>query len=55
MNTCGIDHYHIYSQFILKNYNCGEEDINNTNHLEELLEKITQEWHFSEYYNILIM
>jgi hypothetical protein len=54
MNTCGINHYHIYSQFLLNNYHYTKEDIDNTVKVEKLLEMITQEWHFSEYYDILV-
>ncbi len=54
MNTCGIDHFHIYSHFLLDNYPFTEEEISNTNKVEELLKKITQEWNFSEYYKILV-
>ena len=54
MNTCGLDHFNIYSKFINNIYGYDEKTLNNTQDVEEILKNITQEWHLSEYYSILI-
>jgi hypothetical protein len=54
MNTSGLYHYNIYSKYLNDIYGYDEKTLNNTEKVEEILKDITQEWHLSEYYSILV-
>jgi hypothetical protein len=54
MNTCGIQHFEIYSKFLVEIYEYDKDFVNKSENVIDILNKITPEWYLSEYYNILI-
>jgi hypothetical protein len=54
MNTSGLDHFNIYSKYLNDIYGYDENILDNSQNVEIILKHVTQEWHLSEYYHILI-